>query len=75
MSEKANSKYEQLRMKNVRHKYYAKDEHKSLNGHTIHADMVFLNERNQIVEKHVILTNKDLFITALKKLDYMTSKA
>ena len=75
MPENTNHRFNQLRMKNVRYKYYAKEEHPSLSGHTVHADVVYLDPMNQIVEKHLILTSKDLFITMIKKLEYQTSRA
>ena len=67
------SKLNDLRMKNIRHKYYPKGEHKSLLGHTVHMDMQWV-EDNKIQSKHIIMTQKDLFIQALKKLEYYNSK-
>ena len=70
-----NKRFDQLKMKNVRYKYYAKDEHKSLNGHTVHMDAVYLDDALNICEKHIILTSKDLFISMIKKLEYQISRS
>ena len=60
-------------VENIRHKFYGKDEHNTLKGHTIQMDVYFLQD-NAIKKEHIILTQKDLVITALKKLEYFQNK-
>ncbi|MEM0173494.1 MAG: hypothetical protein QXI16_03190 [Sulfolobaceae archaeon] len=61
------------RIENVKHVYYEKDKHPSLKGHTIQVD-IYHEKDGTIIKDHIILTQKDLVIAALKKHDYFNDR-
>ena len=67
----AKKDYQDVKM---RYKYYKKGEHKKLIGHTVFFSGSYVDENGKIQEDFITLTQKDLFITALKKQDYFDKK-
>lgn len=58
---------------NVRTKFYGKDEHKTLKGHTVHMDIAYINDKQEIVQEHIILKWTDLVKAGISKLEYLKS--
>ena len=56
------------------HRFYKKGEHKSLVGHAVLVDMPYVDQSGKMKKDFTVLTQKDLFIAALKKVEWFQNK-
>ena len=59
---------------NVRTKFYAKGTHKSFSGHTVHIDIAFVNDKEEIEQQHIVLNWTNLIHAGISKLEYLKTK-
>jgi len=59
------------RIENIRYKYYTSEDHETLRGHTVQLD-IYYEDNFEVKKRHIVLTQKDLIIAALKKHQWIT---
>lgn len=55
------------------YKFYKKGDHDKLLGHTMFVKLPYVSDDLKIKEDFIVLTQKDLFLAAIKKQEYFDS--